>query len=257
MKPNPLLVFFALVCPAFGQKPAVPPQPEIILPSKEKKQDDSRTNTSRTLPISLNGLGLLGNDLVAYFPMDETEKGCLAWSRKPIAVKTAGPLKIKEADGRTYADFSEKGARLVFDPPLELGTRFTLAGWIQAPAPGKNGAIWQGSGGLLFLKPQALTYWHKKTAADGIYAKTAAPLNGWLHVAVICDGTKTQAFLNGTALDSVPGIVSHNLITVGNHPSSQHHDWMMAAGIDEQFIFSRNLTVDEIKKVMSFSQPKK
>jgi hypothetical protein len=67
---------------------------------------------------------------------------------------------------------------------------------------------------------------------------------------------KTQAFLNGTPLEVIKKNISSNLITVGNHPDSQHHHWMMAGGIDEQYVFTRPLSADEIKKLMVFSQGK-
>ena len=257
MKPTIILGLIALTFPAFAQTPSVPPTPEIILQQQKKKQADSRTLAGQPLPIALNALGSLANDLIAYFPMDDTAKGCLAWSRKPISVTATSEVEIKEADGRRYADFSRSGACLVFDPPLDLGRHYTLTAWVQAPAPPKKGAIWHGAGGLLFLGDKELSYWVATTKVGGDYAKTAAPLAGWMHVAVVADGSKTQAFLNGTPLDSVKGIVSQNLITVGTHPEAQLHDLMRAAGIDEQYFFSRNLSPDEIKRLIILTQPKK
>ena len=103
--------------------------------------------------------------------------------------------------------------------------------------------------------PSSLDYW--TGGKGGTYAKTAAPLTGWHHVAVVSDGNKTQAFLDGTPLDAVKASVSGDVKTIGNHPNSQHHHWMMAGGIDEQYFFSRPLSPDEIKKLMAFSQAKK
>jgi hypothetical protein len=200
-------------------------------------------------------LGGVTSELLAYFPMDDTEKGCLAWSRKPISVSATSQVVIRNENGRSYADFREPGARLICNPPLELGRRFTLAAWVEAPAPKNHGVIWHGRGALLMLLPASLEYW--TAGKGGTYAKTGTPITGWSHVAVVSDGSKTQGFLNGIPLDPVKGTVSSDLITVGSHPESQHHHWMMAGGIDEQYVFTRPLTPEDIKKVMEFSQPRR
>ncbi|HEX8296008.1 MAG TPA: LamG-like jellyroll fold domain-containing protein [Chthoniobacteraceae bacterium] len=249
------LTLLLAVSVALGQAPAPPQTPEIILPSQQKKLDDSRTLAGRPLPSTLNSLGGVTSELLAYFPMDDTAKGCLAWSRKPISVSATSQVAIRNENGRSYADFRQPGARLAFNPPLELGRRFTLAAWVEAPAPKNHGAIWHGGGALLMLLPASLDYW--TAGKGGTYAKTASPITGWSHVSVVSDGNKTQAFLNGIPLDPVKAIVSGDLKSVGNHPDSKHHHWMMAAGIDEQYIFSRPLTPEDIKKLMAFSQPKK
>ena len=107
---------------------------------------------------------------------------------------------------------------------------------------------------MLTILPASLNSWI--AGKEGTYAKTASPLTGWHHVAVVSDGNKTQAFLDGIPLDPVKGTVSSDLQTIGNHPDSLY-DKRMAGGIDEQYIFSRPLTADDIKKVMALSQPKK
>lgn len=238
-----------------SQTPTPPQVPGIILPSQQRKQEDSKTLAGSPLPLTFNALGSMSSEMVAYFPMDDTSKGGLAWSRKSISVTASRQVSIRTEGGRSYADFREPGARLVFNPPLALGQRFTLAAWVETPTPRNSGVIWHGAGGLLMLSGDSLSYW--TAGKGGAYAKTTAPLNGWHHMAVVCDGIKTQGFLNGTPLDSVKGNVSPDLRTVGNHPDSQHHHWMMARGIDEQYFFSRPLTSDEIKRLMVFSPVKK
>jgi hypothetical protein len=231
------------------------PEPGIINFWPEQKPADSRTLSRQPMPAALRALGSMASNLTAYFPMDDTAMGCLAWSRKPMQVRATGELVIREQDGRKYADFSKAGARLIFDPALELGKHFTLAAWLEAVAPGKHGVIWHGTGALLFLLPNSLEYWVSNKG--GVYGKTAEPLAGWHHVAVIFDGKKTQAFLDASPLEAYSGSVSGDLKTVGNHPENQHQHWMMAAGIDEQFFFDRPLSAEEIKKLMEFSGPKK
>lgn len=238
-----------------AQSPNTLVKPEIIRPSQQKKPETGALGIS-PLQSRLNSLGLLTADLLAYFPMDDTANGCLGWSRKPLKVVASGDVQIKNDGFRKYADFTQKGARLVFDPPFDLGRPYTLAAWVLAPAPQKHGVIWHGSGALMVILPNELQYWVASTNKAGIYARTGTPLNGWVHVAVTYDGNKTQAFLNGIELDAVKGAVTSNLTTIGNHPSAEHQHWMMANGIDEQFIFGRALNANEIKRLMQFSQPK-
>jgi hypothetical protein len=255
MKLKMLPWIFAGVLTVSGQLPLASEEPEIILPSKEKKLDDSRTLASASPPLSLSRLGLLVNDLAAYWSMDDTAKGGLDWSRKPIGVKASPEVESKEADGRTFLDFSKKGSQVWLEPALSLAPRYTLAAWVQAPAPRNDGIIWHGKGSLLHVRPQELAYWHQGTSGYGLYAKTKTPLSGWIHIAVTCDGAKTQAFLNGNPLDVIPGVISSTLRSIGNH--TKVDEKRMAAGIDEHFYFTRNLTADEVRKVMAFSQIKK
>ena len=218
MKVFLLLSVLALHSSLCGQTPA---EPEIILPSQEKKSSDSPTLTSVPTPLAYKALGQMASDLVAYFSMDNATKGGLAWSRQPLRVTATDEVVIKEADGRQYADFSRKGACLILTPPVPLGKRFSIAAWVQTPAPQNHATIWSGSGALLIVKAASLSYW-SAASRGGDYAKTAKPLNGWIHVTVNCDGSKTQAFLNGNALDSVKGSVSSSLANVGNSPDPQH-----------------------------------
>lgn len=245
----------AMPCWSFAQTQSLT-SPEVILPSQQKKLEDSRYAAGLPMPAGVTRLGVLATDLVAYFPMDDKAKGCMGWSRRPISVTASKEVEIKQEGARKFADFSAKGARLIFDPPLDLSTRFTLAAWVQAPAPQKHGVIWHGPGGILAVLENSLTYWPASVKKEGNYARTTAPLSGWIHVAVAYDGGKTQAFLNGAPLDSFGGSVSSTLQTVGNHPDPMHHHWMMAAGIDEQYFFLRNLTAAEVRKVCLASEIK-
>ena len=239
---------------ALAQAPAPPATPQIILPSK---QDDSRLAAGRETPRELLPLTSLATALVAWFPMDTTARGGLRWSRKPIEVTASSKITIRTEGGRTYADFNATGAKITFDPPLELGRRYTLAGWVQTPVPQNHGVVWHGSSGtFLFLQKQSLHYWDGAANKGGVYAKTADPLAGWLHLAVVCDGNKTTAYLNATPLDAAKGSLSRDLRVIGNSPDTQHHHWMMAAGLDEHFIFDRPLSAEEIKRLMLFTQPK-
>jgi len=207
------------------------------------------------MPEKLYQLGDLTRDLEAYFPLDSTAKGGLAWSDRPIGVYATPQVVMKQQGGRTYTDFTQQGACLMFDPPLELDHYFTIAAWVQTPTPHNNGLIWQGDGCLLYLKATTLNYWLAKENKAGVYARTGAPLHGWVHVAVVGDGIHTQCFLNGNPLDSVDEVVSPNIISEGSHFQQKHQAWMMAAGISEQYLYSRCLTAEEIKKLMDFSAP--
>lgn len=250
----PGLLLFGLSAAVVAQQPAAQSTPEIILPSK---QDDSRQAASREVPRELLPLTSLTASLVAWFPMDSTDRGGLRWSRKPLVVKASSKITIRTGEGRVYADFNANGARISFEPPLELGRRYTLAGWVQTPAPQHHGSVWCGSAGeQLYVLKQSLEYWNVSARKSGTYAKTAAPLTGWHHLAVTSDGNKTLAYLNGTPLDPVQGSLSKDLSTIGNNNSAQHQHWMMTAGLDEHFIFDKPLSVEEIKRLMQFSRPK-
>lgn len=248
------ILLFGLCGPVWAQAPAPPAVPQVILPSK---QDDSRLAARRDVPRELLPLASLTTALVAWFPMDSTERGGLRWSRKPIDVSASSKIAIRTEAGRTYADFNATGAKLSFSPPLELGRRYTLAGWVQTPVPQHHGVVWHGNGGtFLFVQKQSLDYWDGDANKGGVYARTAAPLAGWLHLAVVCDGNTTTAYLNGAPLDAAKGSLARELRTIGNSPDAQHHHWMMAGGLDEHFIFDRPLTAVELKRLMEFSQPK-
>jgi hypothetical protein len=56
--------------------------------------------------------------------------------------------------------------------------------------------------------------------------------------------------------ESIPSVMLGASIGIGNHVSDQLRNRRMAAGIDEQLLFSRVLTVDEIATVMNFTKPK-
>src|SRR5271170_4854838 len=108
-----LLFFMAFVCPAWAQTTPDSPTPEIILPSQQTNggggdnpsalkagPPDSLMLVQAQMPEKLNGLGELINDIVAYFPMDDTHLGCLAWSTKPVGVVAVGNVVIKQDGGR-------------------------------------------------------------------------------------------------------------------------------------------------------------
>src|SRR5271170_1066806 len=105
-----LLFFLALICPAWSQTTTDSPTPEIILPSQQTNSGnpsspnagppDSLMLVQAQMPEKLNGLGDLVNDIVAYFPMDDTHLGCLAWSTKPVGVVAVGNVVIKQDGGR-------------------------------------------------------------------------------------------------------------------------------------------------------------
>lgn len=228
------------------------PTPQIVHAPSLDVASKSLANDAVPLEVSRK-LGAISSGLIAYFSMDNRETGGLTWSIKPIAVRASKEVQAREGDGRKYLDFSEGGAVLLFSPAWELPRHYTLAAWVQAPAPQKHGVIWHGSGMLLDVEGQALAYW--MGGKGGKYAEFATPLNGWYHVAVEFDGQKTQAFLNGKPLDPVKGNVSKDLQAIGNHPSSEHRGWMMASGIDEMYIFNRVLPADEIISVARVGKP--
>ena len=269
MKFSLFVCFTALLCPVMAQNSSNGAMPDIILPSQQNsagptssgEPQDSTSVGHGAIPDKLKGLGFLRMDVLAYFSMENKATGGLTWSAGPIKVKATDPVSFKKDGGRTYADFSSTGARLVFDPPLLLGGNYTLAAWIQTPTPNNHGVIWRGSiekgnerGCLLFLEENGISYADPKWK-NAQYAVTKSPLNGWYHFAVTFDGNVTQCFLNGSPLDSYQGCLSDDLLTVGSSPYDNSDGKTRSAGISEQYIFSRALSQDEIKQVMEFSKP--
>jgi len=262
MKFGFILSFLALAYPVLAQNSsdsatAVPSTlGDVSKLESSEDQQDSLSLANAAMPKELDGLGSLKRDLVAYFPLNDTSMGGLSWSSVPIAVTATKEVEIKQDDGRTFADFTTKGAKMVLDPPMQLGDSYTLVAWVQTPTAQNDGNIWHGSGPgcFLMIKANALNC-VLKDDTRGVFAETKTPLDGWYHMAITYDGNVTQCFLNGTPLDSIKGSASNDLATIGSCPSPQYYPWARAAGINEMFIFSRCLTADEIKQVMVFSKP--
>jgi hypothetical protein len=234
----------------------------ITTPSSLQQTNDASATvppsfdaSKNAMPDKLKALGPLANYIEAYFPMSDVTNGCLAWSSKPIGVSSTSQVTIKQDGGRTYADFSTPGARLVFDPPLVLDPNYTFAAWVQTPVASNHGEIWHGSGGGIFLFITDKDFGYKLGKKQPLYKQGTEPLSGWYHVAVTYDGQQARCYINGVAYDASNGVISDDLGTVGSSPWTEFDATSRSAGISEQYIFNRCLTVSEIKQVMEFSKP--
>jgi hypothetical protein len=188
--------------------------------------------------------------------MEDPKTGGLTWSRTSILIFPTLNVASKTEAGRTYLDFSALRAKITFSPALKLPSHFTLTAWVQTPGPTNAAAIWQGSGGdYLTIKETEIIYWSARTEKFGFWAQTTEPIRGWHHVALVGNGRKVQAFLDGKPLAATEDLDMADVSTVGNHRSADADHRNMAAGIDEQFLFTKSLSAPEVVTVMTSSQP--
>lgn len=157
-------------------------------------------------------------------------------------------------------DFRLQGAVLEFYPAFKLGEKYTLCTWMLFPAPKRNAVVWQGdgekkSGSPLYVTDRELFAWSGTAQTPRRYGAFPVGLKGWHHVAVAADGKETRAFLDGNLVGSIAEVVVTDLRSIGNHWQKAHQSWMMCDGLDDQFIFRRTLSAEEIQKVMQFKKP--
>ncbi len=204
----------------------------------------------------LDELGPLKADLDLWLSMDSTERGGVAWSRAKVRVLPTSEVEVKEDAGHRWLDFSAPGSLLKFEPALPLAT-YTLSTWMLVPAARRHALIWQGgkgSGTPLFVTDTGLYGWSELRSSQVTFALLPKGFSGWHHFAVTCDGKTTTAFLDGLKAGSVPEVLATNILSIGNHWQRAHQHWMMCAGLDDQLIFRRPLTEQEVRKVMKWGR---
>jgi len=124
------------------------------------------------------------------------------------------------------------------------------------PTPHKHALIWQGSKGngcALFVSDTGFYGWNGESEQQVTMGHIPGELEGWHHLAVVCDGNRTSIFLDGRKVGGLNEVVETDILSIGNHWMAAHQHWMMANGLDDQFIFNRSLTAEEVNKVMHFS----
>ncbi len=208
----------------------------------------------------IEALGSLKDELGIWLSLDSMEHGGVAWARFPIVVTATKELELREKEGRKYMDFRLPGGVLEFKPAFQLGKLYTLCTWMVFPAPKNNAVVWQGddqktAGSALYVTDKALFAWSANTQAPRQYGALPAGIQGWHHLAVTADGKQTRAYLDGKLVGSIAEIVATDLRSIGNHWEKPHQSWMMCAGLDDQLIFRRPLTAEEIQTVMQFEKP--
>jgi biopolymer transport protein ExbB len=76
-----------------------------------------------------------------------------------------------------------------------LGGQSTLSMWIKPGAAGANGLLFTQQGGLTLGLANGVPY--AQVGADKAQGSAAIGADGWTHVAVVSDGTKTLLYVNG------------------------------------------------------------
>ncbi|MEA3213787.1 MAG: Concanavalin A-like lectin/glucanase superfamily [Chthoniobacter sp.] len=206
---------------------------------------------------NLDALGPLKADLELWLSMDSIKQGGVAWSRGPVKLVASSEVEVQDEEGQRWLDFNEPGAVLKFEPALQIGTRYTLSSWMLVPAPRRHALLWQGvkdSGCPLFVSDTGLYGWNAVRHEQVTFAHLPKGFTGWHHFAVTCDGETTTAFLDGRKVGSVPEVLATNILSIGNHWMRAHQHWMMCDGLDDQFIFRRPLTEEEVRTVMKLGR---
>lgn len=231
-----------------------------VVHADEKVNAEPEARDQSAAEKKIDALGSLKDELGIWLSLDSTEHGGVAWTRFPIVVTATKELEIREKEGRKYMDFRLPGGVLEFKPAFKLGKLHTLCTWMLFPAPKNHALVWQGddpktAGSALYVTDKALFAWNAATQAPRQYAALPVGIQGWHHLAVTADGKETRAYLDGKLVGRIGEIVATDLRSIGNHWEKPHQSWMMCAGLDDQLIFRRPLTAEEIQKVMQFEKP--
>lgn len=231
----------------------------LLLPLSIARAGFDFLNTEQA--VVMTNLGTMKQDLVLWLNMNSLKNSGVGWAGKSVAVTASGPVKTVTAGGRSYMDFRERGAKLRITPAVQLGRTYTLCSWVQFPAPKAHGIVWHGTddGGVaLYLTESEFSVWDAATDKPLAYGKIPKGTTGWHHIAVVADGKATRIFMDGREAGKSNTVPATNVFCIGTHPkSSDHQSWMMSGGLDEQFMFRRALTPEEINRVMRISQPGK
>jgi hypothetical protein len=205
--------------------------------------------------FALNPLGTLKNDLKAWFSFNGKEKGGVSWSGEIPDATLSQQVVLRDAERGRAADFNAAGAVVKFSKPINLNKRYTLAAWALFPTYARNaGMFFHGTrSALLGSRPDGqFACWVERMEEHaqqiGVLAK---PLDGWHHIALCADGKQTLLYVDGKLHGTLPFIITEELSAIGNHPDQELQDGMMASGMDDVFIFSRELKEAEIARVMA------
>jgi hypothetical protein len=207
---------------------------------------------SVALPPFLQPLGPLQTSVRAWYAFNSRDQA-LVFSSEQISSILSDPVALRDADGQRYADFSASGAVLEFLRPVYLGQSFTLAAWVSFPV-NHNGhpvQFFRGrSDDFVKVTPEGTfgSWLAKKTYS---YGTTPVPDSGWHHLALSVDGKQSVLYLDGRVYGSLPVPFTDSLAAIGNHNEKKEQGKMMAAGMDDIFIFNRALTDAEVAKVMA------
>ena len=195
-------------------------------------------------------LGPLMADLTMALSMDGPEKGSVIFSRIPIAATFSEAVHFRMSDGRHYADFSSAGAELHFERGVSFGPAYTLSAWVRLPEPTETAVIWQ------FNADSPLTVWKDQFTCmrqgPQPYTSFDKRLAGWHHTAITCDGRRLLFYLDGQRQGTVAYAIDGDLQCLGNR---RKPDEGGCAGLDDVLLFGRDLTKEEITRVMQVRLP--
>ncbi len=207
----------------------------------------------------LEALGNLKDDLGLWIGMNSLECGGIEWARFDFKLMVVGDVKIAGEKERKWMDFRTPGSYLKFEPAVSIDQKYTVCTWMLFPTPAKHASIWQAppeGGGAVYSDDTELFGWSRQFGGDVNLGKFPEEMAGWHHIALTADGTTTRAFLDGKELGNFDGVILRKIGTIGNHWNVTYTNRNMCNALDDQFIFRRPLSADEIQKVMKFERPR-
>ena len=209
---------------------------------------------SKLPPVELKVLGSITNDLLLWASLDSLDNGGVAWSKEARLGAFTTVVKMKTDAGRVAADFSAPGSILKLDPPVVLGPKYTIAAWLLLPAPKSNGVIFHG-GQHAFLETSEKAFSCRIDTTNTNYAAGAAPITGWHHVALVCNGKETVFYYDGRKAGAIPQAIADTLDWIGNEPNPEKLGDRMAGAIDDVFVFGKDLSMFEVGALVKFRPP--
>jgi len=139
---------------------------------------------------------------------------------------------------------------------LDINNHITIAAWIKAnslggrivdkiTAGGNDGYMLDTNGGKIRL-----------IACGSVSSTSNVPLNSWVHVAGVYDGSKGYVYINGVLSGSanISGSIPTNNMSliIG---SAHNEDIFFDGLIDDVLIYNRSLTASEIQSLASGNNP--
>lgn len=200
--------------------------------------------------------------LHSYYPMDETS-GDIVYDSGATSINGAtvnGPTRVAGKIGSSL-NFDGTNDYVNLGTPDVAGSAMTISAWVRADAFVNDPRIISKATGQL----AADHYWSLNTSSTGFLrfrlktgtttttlqsATGALTTNTWHYVAATYDGSNMRIYNNGVEVASVSktGAIAQSNTTqawIGANPTDIYRPW--DGLIDELKIFSRAMTVDEIK----------
>lgn len=211
-------------------------------------------------------------DPVFYFPFDEGAGD----SAKDVAGNVSAPVKAWNTSGKSKGALKLDGSQTSFVtvPKCDIGmSDFTVACWIN-PEDSTFSDLKDKRRRIIGLADNYPSVWFVidlregglvsveigqkkadgKNAGSGLKAKTAAPLNTWTHMALVCDrgAKKLKLYINGV-LDA-EGMLNEafDATLTMPKPTTIGGSWQNFKGsIDEVKLFLKTLSDGEIQSAMN------